>query len=223
MAFMNEAIIICDFDGTITKTDSINDFLGRFADKKWLEIEEDWINGTIPTTEAMRMQFNLIKNMTEEKMNEFFDSVEIDEFFLIFYEKAKKENVKVVIISDGFEYFIKRILSKYGIDDIEIYSNHFEFKDGEFYMSFPNKNPYCKRGAGTCKCKLIEKHKKIYNKVYYVGDGVSDFCPANKVDFLFAKNKLSEYCKRNNIPYMEYSNFNEVINNDRIKYRFANR
>lgn len=214
----SDCIVICDFDGTISKVDSINDFLGRFADKKWLEIEDDWVRGKIGTCEAMRLQFDMIKDMSEKKLDDFFASVEIDETFKDFCNFAEKNDIKIIIVSDGFEYFIRRILSKYGIEDIDIYSNFFEYKDGMFNMKFPNKIYGCKRNAGTCKCHFINKFKKIYNTVYYVGDGPSDYCAADKVDFLFAKNRLSEYCRENNIPFKQYTDFNEVINNVRIRF-----
>ena len=207
-------IVVCDFDGTITKVDCINDFLDRFADEKWLDFEQDWIDGKISTCEAMQSQFALIKDMTEQKISDFFDSVQIDEYFKPFYDLAKKNNIKVVIISDGFEYFVRQVLERNGISGIEIYSNSLKFKNGKFEMSFPYKNESCERKAGTCKCNFISKFKKLYKKVYYIGDGVSDYCPADKVDFLFAKSKLLDYSKKQNIPYFEYKNFQEVINNE---------
>lgn len=213
----NKTIVVCDFDGTISKIDSINDFLMQFADKKWLEVEEDWIVGRVSTCDAMRLQFGMIKDLTEEKFNAFFEKAEIDETFIDFYQFAKENEIDVIILSDGFEYFVKRILAKYGLDDIKVISNHFEYNNGNFIMEFPNKISDCVRHAGTCKCHFIKNLKKIYNTVYYVGDGASDFCPADKADFLFAKKRLLEYCREKNIPCLEYNNFNEVINNVRIR------
>ena len=42
---MNKLQIFCDFDGTITQEDTLNKFLRVYADKKWLELEEEWISG----------------------------------------------------------------------------------------------------------------------------------------------------------------------------------
>ena len=172
---MNTSIIVCDFDGTITKVDSINDFLERFADKEWLKVEDEWVAGRVGTCDAMRLQFGMIKGMTQEKFDNFFESVEIDLSFKVFYERAKAKGIKVVIVSDGFEYFVKRVLNKYGIDDIEIYSNSFEFKNGEFLMDFPNKVDGCARNAGTCKCKFVEKFKQLYDFVFYYNREVLEF------------------------------------------------
>ena len=210
--------VICDFDGTITKVDSINEFLNRFADKKWLEIEAGWIEGKISTIDAMKQQFGMIKGMTNKKLDEFFESIEIDEHFNNFCKYAEQNNIKVIILSDGFKYFIDRIIKKYKIEtEIEIDSKEFKYEKGEFIMNFPNKKSNCKKNAGTCKCYFVEKFKKLYETVYYVGDGPSDYCTADKVDFLFAKNRLSEYCKNKNIPFIYYNDFNEVIKNVRIR------
>ncbi len=214
---MKDKIVICDFDGTITKKDSINDFLNRFADRKWLDIEDEWVAGRVSTLDAMRLQFGLIKNMTDKKLSDFFDSVEIDDYFKAFYDFAKEKDIKIVIVSDGFEYFIREVLKRHNIDGIEIYSNKFEFKNGEFLMNFPNYNDDCIRKAGTCKCSFIKKFKQIYKNVYYIGDGASDFCPADKVDFLFAKNKLLQYCQKYNIPHIQYEDFKGIINNDKFR------
>jgi 2,3-diketo-5-methylthio-1-phosphopentane phosphatase len=214
----NQTIVFCDFDGTISKKDTINDFLDKFADKKWLEIEKDWVDGKISTINAMKSQFGLIKGMTQEKFDNFFEKIEIDDYFKEFYAFAKSKGIKIVILSDGFEYFVRRVLEKNGIDDIEIYSNHFEFKDGQFIMDFPNYDSNCERKAGTCKCSFIEKFRHLYKKVIYIGDGASDFCPAKKVDFLFAKKQLLNYCIVNDISHIKYGDFKEVINNDNVRW-----
>lgn len=214
----NEMIVVCDFDGTITKKDTINDFLDNFADKSWQDVEDDWIAGKISTCDAMELQFRTIKNITREKFESFFETVEIDDHFEKFYLFCKEREIKIVIISDGFEYFIRRILNKFSIDDIEIYSNYFEFNSGDFVIGFPHKSANCVRGAGTCKCAFIHKFRNFYKKIIYIGDGASDFCPASEADYLFAKNRLFDYCQTKNIPCIKYTDFEEVLKNDIFNY-----
>ncbi len=213
---MDEKIIVCDFDGTITQKDTIGDFLEKYADKEWLEIESDWLGGKINSQQCMQRQFELVKGITDEELNKFLAEVRIDESFVPFYNSAKKNGIKVVIVSDGFDLFIKSVLNRYGVTDIEIFTNHLEFIDGRFYMSFPNKNSQCKKQAGTCKCSLVQSYKNIYKKVFYVGDSVSDFCVSDKADYLFAKHKLLHYCKEKNLSFIEYNTFEEVIKYDRL-------
>src|SRR5471032_695977 len=39
--------IVCDFDGTITRTDVIDTILERFADPSWEAVEDEWLSGKI--------------------------------------------------------------------------------------------------------------------------------------------------------------------------------
>lgn len=203
-------IVVCDFDGTITKEDSINKFLEEFADKTWLDVEAKWVNGEISTCEAMTSQFGMIKNMTEEKLDEYFNSVEIDDYFKKFCEICKEKGIDIVIVSDGLKLFIDRILEINNIKNIPIYSNELNFVNEKFHINFPHKIEDCKHKSGTCKCSFIEKFRKDYKNIIYVGDGVSDYCVADKANVLFAKKRLKLYCIKEKIPYTEYDNFRKV-------------
>ena len=43
--------IYCDFDGTITKEDSVNGFFEMYAPKSWMDSEKLWIDGKISSRE----------------------------------------------------------------------------------------------------------------------------------------------------------------------------
>ena len=79
-------------------------------------------------------------------------------------------------------------------------------------MDFPNDNKSCIKDSGTCKCKVLQNLRTEYSKIIYIGDGVSDFCVADKADYLFAKTKLYKHCTENNIPCTEYNNFKDIQN-----------
>lgn len=206
-----QAIVVCDFDGTITKEDSINGFLGKFADKKWLEVEDEWVNGRISTCDAMTSQFGMIENMTEEKLNEYFNSVELDDYFKEFCKVCKEKDIDIAVVSDGLKLFIDKIFEINKIENLPVYSNKAEFVNNKFQIEFPHKIDDCKNKSGTCKCKFVQDFKKDYNEIIYVGDGVSDYCVADKADVLFAKKRLMLYCKKEKIPFIEYDNFRKVI------------
>lgn len=211
---MRNVQIFCDFDGTITKEDTLNKFLRVYADKKWLEIEEEWISGKIGSRECTSLQMELVPNLSDEEMNNFVDGIEIDENFVTFMEFVKEKNIDFRIVSDGFDYFINTILERNGLFNINVFSNHMEIKNGKYICDFPYTNAKCKTGAGMCKCNIVKKYKKPDFSILYVGDGFSDFCVSDKVDTLFAKGKLLEYCKkkknaRNGLT--GFSNFKEIL------------
>lgn len=194
---MKNIQVFSDFDGTITKEDTLNKFLRIYADKKWLEVEDRWIQGDIGSKECIEEQMKLFPAMTQKIMDDFVDSIEIDETFVHFYDYLKSENIDFYIVSDGFDLFIERILGRYGIKDVKIFSNKLNFnnKKSAFETAFPYCNHDCERQSGVCKCNVIKNNRIVTKRLIYAGDGMSDFCVSDKADVLFAKGSLLEYCK----------------------------
>ena len=207
-------ITVCDFDGTITVEDSLYNFLKNYAKPSWLDVEKMWMDKKIGSKECLKRQFELVEGLNEELIENYTDSVKIDPYFKDFIKKC---NNNLIIVSDGIDYFINKILQKNDIKGIEIISNHGEFISNKFEITYPNQYRECINNSGTCKCKIILDLKKKYEKVVYIGDGVSDFCVAQHADILFAKSSLLAYCKERHINCIEYENFEGVI-----KYDYGN-
>lgn len=197
--------IYCDFDGTITKKDSVNKFLEKYTGNKWLKSEKLWIDGKISSKENAIIQVGLLKNISQKQLDEYINSIEIDEYFLDFVSYVKSKNIKLTILSDGFDLFIKKVLERYNLD-IPYFANKLTYKDGEFSIKFPYYNENCDKKAGMCKCAKVKE-----NSFCYIGDGTSDLCIASKADFLFASKKLHQYCKKNNIKHVPFTSFRNII------------
>ena len=207
---MKKICIISDFDGTITEKDTLFGFFENFADKEWLNVEKEWLEGKISSKECLIKEFELVCNLDKKLINEYLKDVKVDKTFLDFYKKLRDKDIDFFVVSDGVDFFINKILKNSGLNNIEIISNHGEFIDRKFVLSFPNDCEKCKNNAGTCKCKIIEQKRKFYEKIIYLGDGASDFCVADKVDILFAKTKLLDYCKNKGINATEFEKFADI-------------
>ena len=73
--------IYCDFDGTITKKDAVNTFLELYADPQRTYYEKLWTEGKISSRENAVKQVALLPELSQEKLDEYIDSIEIDEYF----------------------------------------------------------------------------------------------------------------------------------------------
>ncbi len=197
--------IYCDFDGTITKKDSVNGFFEKYTGDKWFESEKLWIEGKISSRENAIIQVGLLKNISQKQLNDYINSIEIDDYFLDFVDYIKSNNIKLTILSDGFDLFIKKVLERYDLD-IPYYANKLIYNNGEFNIEFPYYNENCAKKAGMCKCQKVKE-----NRFCYIGDGTSDLCIASKADFLFASKNLHEYCKKNNINHSHFTSFRNII------------
>ena len=203
---MNEIkSIYCDFDGTITKEDSVNSFFERYASKEWVDSEKLWIEGKISSRENAITQVGLLKNISQKQLEDYINSIEIDDYFIDFADYVKSKNIKLTILSDGFDLFIEKVLERYNLD-IPYYANKFTYKNGKFSIEFPYYNENCDKKAGMCKCQKVKE-----NHFCYIGDGTSDLCIASKADFLFATKNLHKYCKDNNIKHYHFISFRDII------------
>lgn len=203
----------CDFDGTITKEDTLNKFLHDYAKAEWLEVEDRWIKGEIGSRQCIEEQMQLFPFIHEKVLNDFIDSIEIDKTFPAFLKYLRQENIDFYIVSDGFDLFIQKILERNKICDVKIFSNKLKFdkNKGSFETSFPNTNVDCKRQSGVCKCNVLKSNRIVTKGVLYAGDGLSDYCVCNQADILFAKGALLEYCKNTRMNNLiGFSSFVEI-------------
>jgi len=207
---MKNLCIVSDFDGTITNRDGLYSFIETYAKGDWEKIEQDWAEGKISSKECLIEEFKLVPNLSEKLVDTFIKTMTIDEHFADFYHYLCEQKIDFYVVSDGVDYFIEKILENFGLSNLKIISNHGEFRNGKFEWSFPNDSNNCLNNAGTCKCEVVKNLYQQYDKICYIGDGVSDYCVADKVDFLFAKNRLLKFCKDKKINYVEYNNFSDI-------------
>ena len=133
-------LFVVDFDGTISKRDTIDQLLEKFADPSWEELEKDWLDGKMTALECMSKQIDMVDSDLLSLEN-FFRSIQLDESFLPFYEHVKKF-AKLVIASDGLDHPIKVATRQAGWPDIQTFSNRLNYKE---------------RGIGLFQCGLFRK------------------------------------------------------------------
>jgi len=210
------SIIFFDFDGTITKRDTTDAVLEAFAMPPWQEIEEDWVAGRIGSRECMTRQLALVR-ASRADLNSLLDSLEIDEHFLSLLEYCEQHSVAVHIISDGFDYFISRILNrkslglKRALSQMTISSSHLEFQNGRIVTSFPFYHEGCQHGCATCKPAVMKSLNSHDEPTIFVGDGLSDRFAVGAADVVFAKSKLLSFCREEGISCFEYEDMSEVL------------
>ncbi|CAI8963320.1 2-hydroxy-3-keto-5-methylthiopentenyl-1-phosphate phosphatase [compost metagenome] len=198
--------IVCDFDGTITRTDVIDSILQRFADPGWEAIENAWLAGDIGSRECLSRQLSLVKATPAELLG-LFDSIEIDPHFPDFVDHAIGLGASFEVVSDGIEQAIARILARHYVSLLPILANRLrQVEDSRWRIDFPHASDACRGAAGNCKCKSAP----MARRVLVIGDGQSDMCVASTADFVFAKDRLAEHCERNNIAYARFDSFAEL-------------
>jgi 2,3-diketo-5-methylthio-1-phosphopentane phosphatase len=202
--------ILCDFDGTISVEDVIDSLLDRFGRPGWEVLERDWRAGLIGSRECMAGQVALLE-MTRAELDAHLAELWIDHAFPGFVAKARELGMPIRIVSDGLDYAIHQILGRYGLDDLPLAANHLApaTPPRQWRLTSPFQAEGCR--SGTCKCACAEQARRDGAKTLLIGDGASDFCAADRVDFVFAKHRLIEHCRAAGIPYMPITGFEDAL------------
>ncbi len=202
-------IILCDFDGTISVKDVTDTLLSQFGQDGCDELEELWVSGKIGSQECMSKQIALMDASLEE-LNQALAKIEIDSSFKSFIKYTEKKHIPVHVVSDGLDYAIQFVLKRHGIEHLPIYANKLLHDNHRSWrLEFPYANKDCIKQSGNCKCNHV-KQQQHFPQILYVGDGTSDFCVSHHVDLVFAKDKLINYCEKNNIKRTAIVNFADV-------------
>lgn len=199
--------VFFDFDNTITTLDVLDDLLERFSiNDQWRVLEEKWQTGAMGTKECLEGQLRSVR-ITPEALEKYVRTISIDPSFPRLLKFLQSRRVPVVIVSDNFSLIVKKILKNYGISGVRVYSNGIRFRGDRLVPSFPYQDPACPRCAHCKRRHLLEVKDKTR---IYVGDGLSDVCPAEEADRVFAKASLAEYLKKKGKSFIPFENLKEV-------------
>lgn len=204
----SQLAVLTDFDGTITRTDVAEAILEEFAPASWWEIEELHRARKIGTRESLARQFSLFRAKQAEVLRFVDEHVEMDETFLDFVAFCKERGVRLEIVSEGLDFYVRHLMRKWDLD-VPVRTNHAVFEEGKVRIEYPWSDATCTL-CGTCKLLRLFELRTQGHSIAYVGDGHSDLCPAIEADILFAKAELAELCDEEEIGYVRFERFADV-------------
>ncbi|KZT69988.1 hypothetical protein DAEQUDRAFT_725974 [Daedalea quercina L-15889] len=213
-------------DGTITTRDSndyMTDELGLGREKR-RELNFATLAGERTFRDTFREMLESVVakghsfGYCEEELKK---NIKLDSGFKEFYRYCESADIPVVIISSGMTPLIRAVLSNLiGEEDankIEIVSNEVIIHpDGKWEIQYRHPSS----GYGHDKSQAILPYRRLPDPpiIFFFGDGVSDMSAAKHADVLFVKQKedgendLHQYCVRQGIPHILFSNFSRAHN-----------
>lgn len=224
--------IFSDFDGTITLFDTWIEMGEKFIkDKnKWAEVISSFEEQKIGARECFLAECSLIEDFDLDVFNRIIDFQRLDPQFVRFYEFCTLNSIPFIILSEGMDYYISRILKNYGLN-IPFYSNKLVFLENKtkLVLEFPYSDSDCTK-CGTSKRNILMNHTADDEISVFIGDGFSDACVVNYADIVFAKKSLASYCWKHNITHQEYQTFGDIrkkieklLSSKKLKHRDAAR
>jgi 2-hydroxy-3-keto-5-methylthiopentenyl-1-phosphate phosphatase len=207
-------ILFSDFDGTIAQVDVTDVILERFASDAWHEVEEEWVRGEIGSRACLRRQMALVR-ASEDDLDALIDSIPIDPGFTAFQQWTRRSGVPFYVVSDGFDYVIRRVLRNCGgdgelLNGSHLFSSSMQIRGDSVTVDFPHWPEGCEHGCATCKPEVIRRVRGTHSPVIFIGDGLSDRFSVTEADVVFAKDKLLDYCREKGLPCRSFSDFSEI-------------
>ncbi|MCK4237266.1 MAG: MtnX-like HAD-IB family phosphatase, partial [Candidatus Krumholzibacteria bacterium] len=190
--------IICDFDGTISVRDVGHHFFGTFIHDhgRRRELLHRWKIGLISSRECLEREIAWVK-ATRNDLDDFIGSEKLDPYIKDFVDFCNRRKFEIMILSDGLDYYIDRLLMKFGIGFLDFKANHLMMSDGSITgVDFPYYNTMECTMCGNCKRYHLERFKEQDYYSVYVGNGYSDRCPAEHADMVLAKDDLLDHFRR---------------------------
>jgi 2-hydroxy-3-keto-5-methylthiopentenyl-1-phosphate phosphatase len=213
-AHAQKPIVFCDFDGTVTLADVTDCILEELADPSWRELEAAWVGGQIGSRECLERQMALVRASSKE-LNTLIDGIAVDPGFASFHRFTEKCRLPFYILSDGFDYVIRRVLRRAGVDGElrngkHLFTSALQLDGNRLRVSFPHDAKVCEHGCATCKAAIIRRVGRSHQPVIFIGDGLSDRFALEESDLIFAKKQLLAYCQKNSIACLPFDTFAEI-------------
>lgn len=219
--------VFLDFDGTVSCADVVDAILERYASPEWLRVEEEWRVGRVGSRECLRRQMALVR-ATPCEIDAIIDGIGIDPGFGALLEACAGGVAPIHIISDGFDYCIRRLLNRapaaiqLALQTVDVRASHLEpAAGGQWRTAFPFPEAPCIHGCATCKPTIMQTLTAVGRTTVFVGDGLSDRYAAAAADLVFAKDKLASYCVEKGIVHVSFTSLADVAAdlNERLQRR----
>ena len=206
---VSKTLVQCDFDGTITEEDVSFKLLNTFADGDWRQLHREYEESNISVGRFNTDAFAMVKADRESLLKVATSTVRIRPGFHELVACCRRKGFRLVIVSNGLDFYIEGILKDIGLAEIEVFAAQTRFHPKGLKVQYigPDGN----RLDDSFKEAHVNSFLGEGYRIIYVGNGTSDFPPASKCHYIFATGALLNRCQQANLSCTPFTNFTEVV------------
>ncbi len=202
---------LCDFDGTVSPSDIGAALVRRFStgdSAAHQRLLDRWFAGGIGHRELTEAQCADVR-VAEAEALEFTRSFRIDEHFAAFAREALGRGDAVMVVSEGFDLYVRDQLQRAGLGELPYAANRLRFEGGRAVPEFPYLVGGCGQ-CGNCKAQHVRRYRALGYHTVLVGDGLSDRCGARAAETVLAHRGLLEWCRRERLAAVPFETFADI-------------
>jgi 2,3-diketo-5-methylthio-1-phosphopentane phosphatase len=205
------ALLITDFDGTMTETDFYKIALDRFTPSETRYVWERFKRKELTQFETLQGIFSAIDAPQKDIVAALAD-MQLDPGAKAAIDRLRAADWDVVITSGGCEWYIERVLQGAGIE-VTVHANPGGFAEsGGLEMRLPSESRFLSDQHGIDKEKVVREALDNYPRVAFAGNSEPDLAAARLVsgDFRFARSELAKLLDQERLPYHRYEHWSDI-------------
>ena len=204
-----KTVIQCDFDGTITEKDVSFFLLDAFAQGDWRQLLQEYKEHKISVAYFNTKAFSMVKADEETLLGAIRDKAKIRAGFQELIAYCSRRDFRLVIVSNGLDFYIKAILKDIGLENLEVHAAQTQFYPEGLVVKYIR--PDGKQSDNGLKETYIKLFLSQGYRVIYIGNGDSDVFPAKYAHQVFARSQLLTYCRENNLRCKPFNDLTDII------------
>ena len=204
-----KTLVQCDFDGTITEDDTSHILLDTFAHGNWQQLLQEYKEHKMSVGQFNTQAFAMVRADESALLQVVKSKARIRTGFHELVNYCAERGFRLVIVSNGLEFYIKAILKEIGMENIEAFAAQAQFHPSGMKVRY--LGPDGKQLEAGLKEAYIKYFLRQSYKVLYVGNGDSDIIPAQYAHHTFARDDLLTYYRQHDLECTPFDSLLDVI------------
>jgi 2-hydroxy-3-keto-5-methylthiopentenyl-1-phosphate phosphatase len=206
------AVLVSDFDGTITSNDFYQLVMEQYMDSGAPDYWGWYGAGRITHFEAMKGIFSYTPT-DAERLEELIVRTQPDPELGAAAECLRSNEWDLVVVSAGCTWYIDRVLAAAGVT-ATVHANPGRIEPGRgLVLELPRASPFFSQETGIDKAGVVRDALARYKSVAFAGDGPPDLDAALLVDgdLRFARGFLAGELTRRGQSFREFRRWRDVV------------
>ena len=202
--------VLSDFDDTAAHQNVAELLLNKFGDPTWTTIRDNFRKGNLTLKDYQEIVFRNITTDIPTMQKHVQENASLRPYFGELAEYCCVNDYPMAIVSQGLDFYIQALLDCEGYGSIPVFAVNTSINGDAISYQYDYVRPG-KESLGNSKGLIVNEYQKKGHIVYYIGDGRSDFEAAVEADIVFAHSVLAEECEQQNIPFIPFTDFSDVL------------
>lgn len=169
----NYKMLVCDMDSTLIQNECIDEIADLINLKKEIaEITEQTMMGHLTFDESIKKRVSLLKGINVSAFEKIInEKIKLQPYVMEWIDYVKKFNLKTIIVSGGFTYFVEFVRNALKMD--HAYANELQIVDGVLTGKLNGDIINAEKKANIIKA-LSHQFGFKSDEVISIGDGAND-------------------------------------------------